>query len=100
VFFEKKSLFLQTGVTLKYFTAYNANNFNPVLGEFTLQTTDLIGGKPIFDAFINAQIRRTKLYFTFENLFQLTKKNYYYSTPNKPYTDFNIKFGFIWNFFK
>ena len=100
VFFEKKSLFLQTGVTLKYFTAYNANNFNPVLGEFTLQTTDLVGGKPIFDAFINAQIRRTKLYFTFENIFQLTKKNYYYATPNKPYTDFNIKFGFIWNFFK
>lgn len=100
VFFEKKSLFLQTGITGKYFNAYNANNFNPLLGEFTLQTTELIGGKPIFDAFINAQIRRTKLYFTFENLMQLTKNNYYYSAPSKPYTDFKIKFGFIWYFFK
>jgi hypothetical protein len=70
------------------------------LGEFTLQQTDLVGGKPIFDAFINAQIRRTKLYFTFENLLQLTQNNHYYSTPNKPYTDFTIKFGFVWYFFK
>ena len=100
VFFEKKSLFLQTGITGKYFNAYHANNFNPLLGEFTLQTTELIGGKPIFDAFINAQIRRTKLYFTFENLMQLTKNNYYYSAPSKPYTDFKIKFGFVWYFFK
>ncbi|WP_152287601.1 putative porin [Flavicella marina] len=100
VFFEKKSLYLQTGIIGKYFTSYQANNYNPVLGEFTLQQTDFIGGKPIFDAFINAQIRRTRLYFTFENLMQLTGKNYYYSTPNKPYTDFKIKFGFVWNFFK
>lgn len=100
VFFNKKSLFLQTGITGKYFTAYHANEYNPVLGEFTLQNTEVIGGKPIFDAFINAQIRRTKLYFTFENLLQLTKNNYYYSAPNKPYTDFGIRFGFIWNFFK
>lgn len=100
VFFKKKSLFLQTGATVRYFTAYNASNYNAVLGEFTLQQTDLVGGKPILDAFLNAQIRRTKVYFTFENLLQLTKSNYYYSTPNKPYTDFTIRFGFIWNFFK
>lgn len=100
VFFKKKSLFLQTGATVKYFTEYNANNYNSLLGEFTLQQTDLVGGKPIIDLFINSQIRRTKIYFTFENILQLTKSTYYYSTPNKPYTDFTIKFGFIWNFFK
>ena len=100
VFFEKRSLFLQTGVTVNYFTAYNADNYNPLLGEFTLQKDDLVGGKPILDVFINAQIRRTRLYFSFENLLQLTQDNYYYSAPNQPYKDFTIKFGFIWNFFK
>ncbi|MEI6866761.1 putative porin [Flavicella sp.] len=100
VFFKKKSLFLQMGATIKYFTAYNANNYNAVLGEFTLQQTDLVGGKPLVDLFINSQIKRTKIYFAFENILQLTNSNYYYSTPNKPYTDFVIKFGFIWNFFK
>ena len=100
VFFEKRSLFLQTGVTVNYFTAYNADNYNPLLGEFTLQKDDLVGGKPILDVFINAQIRRTRLYFSFENLLQLTQDNYYYSAPNLPYKDFTIKFGFIWNFFK
>tara|TARA_B100000809_G_scaffold266760_2_gene331298 strand:+ start:32268 stop:34256 length:1989 start_codon:yes stop_codon:yes gene_type:complete len=100
VFFKKKSLFLQTGATVNYFTAYKANNYNAVLGEFTLQTTDEIGGKPILDLFINAQIRRTRVYFKFENILSLTDKNYYYSTPNKPYKDFTIRFGFVWNFFK
>jgi hypothetical protein len=100
VFFKKKSLFLQTGATVNYFTAYNANNYNAVLGEFTLQTTDKIGGKPIVDLFINAQIRRTRVYFKFENMLSLTDNNYYYSTPNKPYKDFVIRFGFVWNFFK
>ena len=100
VFFEKKSLFIQTGATVNYFTAYHASNYNSLLGEFTLQKTDLVGGEPILDLFINAQIKRTKIYFTFENVLQLTHNNYYYSAPNKPYTDFMIKFGFVWYFFK
>lgn len=100
VFFKKKSLFLQTGATVNYFTAYNANNYNAVLGEFTLQTTDEIGGKPLLDLFINAQIRRTRVYFKAENIVSLTGNDYYYATPNKPYKDFIIRFGFVWNFFK
>lgn len=98
--FKKKSLYLQTGVTGNYFTAYQANMYNPILGEFTLQTTDEIGGKPLLDAFINAQIRRTRIYLKAENLLSLTNNNYYYSTPNKPYKDFVFRFGFVWNFFK
>lgn len=100
VFFKKKSLYLQTGATVNYFTAYNASNYNPVLGEFTLQTTDKVGGKPLLDLFVNAQIRRTRIYFKAENMLSLTDNNYYYSTPNKPYKDFIIRFGFVWNFFK
>ncbi len=98
--FEKKSLYLQTGVTGNYFTAYQANMYNPVLGEFTLQTTDEIGGKPLLDFFINAQIRRTRIFLKAENMLSLTNNNYYYSTPNKPYKDFVFRFGFVWNFFK
>lgn len=100
VFFKKKSLYLQTGTTVNYFTAYNASNYNPVLGEFTLQTTDKIGGKPILDLFVNAQIRRTRIYVKGENMLSLTNNNFYYSTPNKPYKDFIIRIGFVWNFFK
>ena len=30
-------MFLQTGVTFKYFTSYNMNAYNPLLGEFYIQ---------------------------------------------------------------
>jgi hypothetical protein len=33
----KKHCFLQTGITLNYFTKYFANDYNPVIGEFFIQ---------------------------------------------------------------
>lgn len=98
--FKKRSMFLQTGVTANYFSAYEANTYNPVLGEFTLQNTEIVGGKPILDLFINAEIRRTRVYFNFENLLAFSNSNYYYATPNNPYRDFVFRFGFVWNFFR
>ena len=93
-------MYLQTGITANYFSAYEANTYNPVLGEFTLQNRENIGGKPILDLFINAEIRRTRVYFTFENLLAFSNSNYYYATPNNPYRDFVFRFGFVWNFFR
>ncbi|MGB2273196.1 MAG: putative porin, partial [Flavicella sp.] len=98
--FKKRSMFLQTGITANYFSAYEANAYNPVLGEFTLQNSEMVGGKPILDFFINAEIRRTRVYFTFENLMAFSNSNYYYATPNNPYRDFVFRFGFVWNFFR
>ena len=33
----KKAMYLQTGVTLNYFTEYNMNAYDPVLAEFYVQ---------------------------------------------------------------
>ena len=96
--FKGKPLFLQTGITFKYFSSYKANAFNPLLNEFTLQdATDI--GYPTFDVFINAQIRRTRIYFKIDNVTSnFTNKNYF-SAPNYPYRDFVIRFGLVWNWF-
>jgi len=45
--FFKKALFLQTGVTLKYFTKYNMNAYDPLLAEFYVQNNQEFGGFPI-----------------------------------------------------
>lgn len=96
--FEGKPLFLQTGITFKYFSKYKANAFNPLLNEFRIQNTTEIG-YPTFDLFINAQIRRTRIYLKAENLSsQFLKKNYF-SAPNYPYRDYVIRFGLVWNWF-
>ncbi len=97
--FKGKPMYLQTGITFKYFTKYYANNYNPLLSEFTIQNNTEIGNFPIVDFFINAQIRRTRLYLKAENFTSGFTGRNYYSAPNYPYRDFIVRFGLVWNFF-
>lgn len=95
----KKALFLQTGVTLSYFSKYFANDYNPVLGEFFIQNNKEIGGFPVIDFFINAKIRNTRIYLKAEHFNSSFTGNDFYSAPNYPYRDFIVRFGLVWNFF-
>jgi hypothetical protein len=97
--FKGNPLFLQTGITFKYFTKYQANEFNPLLNEFVLQNTTEVGGYPMFDIFINGQIRRTRLFFKLENAASLWTGRNYFATPTQPYRDMTLRFGLVWNFF-
>ena len=96
--FEGKPLFLQTGVTFKYFSKFKSNAFNPLLNEFRIQNETEIG-YPTFDLFVNAQIRRTRIYLKADNLSSKFLKKNYFSAPNHPYRDFVIRFGLVWNWF-
>ncbi len=97
--FKKKSLLLNTGITVNYFTAYNANSYNAVLGEFTVQNHTDIGNYPTFDYFINGEVRRTRIFLKFENFLSSYSANNYLSAPGYPYRDFAVRFGIVWNFF-
>jgi len=97
--FKGKPLYLQTGVTVKYFTAFNANAYNPLLSEFVLQNTTEIGNFPLLDFFANAQIRRTRLYLKVENFGASFTGRNYYSAPTYPYRDLTVRFGLVWNWF-
>ncbi len=96
----KKALFLQTGITFKYFTQYSMNAYSPVLGEFYVQNTEDIGGFPLLSIFFNAKVRQTRIYFKYENLTALfSSKKDYFSAPGYPYRDGVLRFGLVWNFF-
>lgn len=95
----KKALFLQTGVTLNYFTKYYMNAYNPLLAEFYVQNDQQFGNFPRLDFFVNAKIRQTRLYFKAEHFNSSLTGYNYYSAPNNPYRDFTIRFGLVWNFF-
>ena len=95
----KKAMFLQTGVTFKYFTSYNMNAYNPLLGEFYIQNNEEFGAYPLIDVFINAKVRQTRIYLKAEHLNSIFTQPNYYSAPNYPYRDFVIRFGLVWNFF-
>ncbi len=95
----KKAMFLQTGVTLNYFTEYNMNAYDPLLAEFYVQNQTKLGGFPRLDFFIDAKIRQTRIFLKAEHFNSSFTGYNYYSAPNYPYRDFIVRVGLVWNFF-
>ncbi|WP_290697776.1 putative porin [Lacinutrix sp.] len=95
----KKALFLQTGITLNYFTAYNMDAYDPLLAEFYTQNDQEFGNFPRLDFFVNAKIRQTRIYLKAEHFNAAFTGRNYYSAPNTPFRDFKVRFGLVWNFF-
>ncbi len=95
----KRAMYLQTGITLKYFTKYHSNAYSPLLGEFYIQNEEEIGEFPMLDFFINAKVRQTRIYLKAEHFNSSFTGFDFYSAPNYPYRDFVIRFGLVWNFF-
>ncbi|MFT4831446.1 MAG: hypothetical protein ACI815_001094 [Psychroserpens sp.] len=93
------AMHLQTGITFKYFTAYNMDAYNALLGEFYIQNREELGGYPLMDFFINAKVKQTRLYLKAEHFNSSFSDFNFYSAPNYPYRDFVIRFGLVWNFF-
>ncbi len=95
----RKALFLQTGFTLRYFTPYEMNGYDPVLAEFYVQNDQELGGYPVVDFFLNAKIRQTRIFFKLEHVNSLINANNNFVAPDYPHRDFLIRFGLVWNFF-
>ena len=97
--FRGKPMYLETGVTLTYFSKYLMNAYNPVIGEFYLQNDREFGGFPMLDFFVNFKVRTMRVYFTLEHFNSSFSENNYYSAPTYPYRDFVVRLGLVWNFF-
>jgi hypothetical protein len=95
----KKAMYMQTGVTLNYFTKFYLNAYNPVIAEFYVQNEREFGNFPRLDFFINAKIRQTRIFLKAEHFNSSFTGFDFYSAPNVPYRDFTIRFGLVWNFF-
>lgn len=96
----KKALFLQAGVTGHYFSAFYADQYNPLLGDFIRQDRHSIGDFPRIDLFFNTKIQQTRLYFKYEHINSTLTGYDFYSAIGYPYRDRIIRFGIVWNFFQ
>lgn len=94
------AMFFQTGLTFKYFTAFNMPGYSPVLGEFYTQNSTLLGGYPLVDFFMNGKVKQTRIYLKAEHFNAPITGYDYYVAPGYPFRDFVIRFGLVWNFFK
>lgn len=95
----QRALYLQTGFTLKYFSTYEMDGYDPVLAEFYVQNEAAYGDYPVVDFFFNGKIRQTRIYLQLEHVNSLLMGNNNFSAPDYPYRDFLVRFGLVWNFF-
>ncbi|WP_340203418.1 putative porin [Ascidiimonas sp. W6] len=95
----KKAMYLQTGITFKYFSSHYTDAYNPLLAEFYTQNTEKFGGFPLIDFFINAKVKQTRIYLKAEHFNSPFSEAKFYSAPDYPYRDFIVRFGLVWNFF-
>jgi len=100
-YYYNRNLKVQTGFTIKYFEAYYAPAYNPVLSEFLIQNEEKIGGYPILDYFVNFKIKRFRFFLKLEHLNALWEYQNptYYVAPLEPYRDFSARMGLRWIFF-
>lgn len=95
----EKALYLQTGFTLKYFSEYQMDGYDPVLAEFYVQNLQNLGGYPVVDFFFNGKVDKARIFFKLEHINALLDGNNNFSAPGYPYTDFLVRFGLVWDLF-
>jgi len=95
----KGAMFFQTGLSVKYFSKFYSNEYNPLVSSFHIQNEKKIGGFPLIDVFVNAKIKQTRLFLKAEHFNSGLTGNNFYSSPSYPYRDFSVRFGLVWNFF-
>jgi hypothetical protein len=99
-----RNLQLSTGLELRYYTPFKANDFSPLIGQFVFQDASVIRNRPDVSAFFHFRIRGFAGYLRAENLntldpnnaFSFTKNNF--SSPLYPTQGLMIRFGIQWWF--
>ena len=95
----QKALHAQIGISGTYHSQWYQDAYMPSLRAFYRQNTYLSGNYPYFDAFINLNIKRARIFIKYEH-FNAGMMNYnYILVPDYPLPDAAFKFGISWLFF-
>lgn len=94
------NLFISTGVEIRYYTNYKADNYSPFTGQFFYQESYTTANRPDINAFLQFRIKSFKAFLRYENLNALIPGNgkYNFSVPNYGNTGTWLRFGIWWNF--
>ena len=99
-----KNLNLSTGLEIRYFTPYKANNYSPLVGQFSPQDTLTIKNLPDIHAFFHFRIKSFTGFLRAENLNTASLKNGFgfinnnFAAPHFPTPGMIIRFGVRWWF--
>ena len=99
-----KNLYLSAGIETRYYTAYKANNYSPVMGQFVPQDTVTIKNLPDVNAFVHFRIKGFTAYIRAENLNTVSTANGFgfinnnFAAPHYPTQGFMLRLGVQWWF--
>ncbi|MFC4263892.1 putative porin [Ferruginibacter yonginensis] len=99
-----KNLKLSTGLEVRYYTPYKANNYSPVIGQFTPQDTLTIKNRPDIAAFLHFRIKGFTGFLRAENLNTASFENGFgfinnnFAAPHYATQGLIIRFGIRWWF--
>lgn len=97
-----KVLSMEMGADLRYFSAYDAPDYSPALGQFYQQNpanSIEIGDYPIINVYINAHLKRTRFYVMMYHVNQGMGDSNYFLAPHYPIMPRTFQLGLSWNFF-
>ncbi len=95
-------LTMRIGWDFNYNTPYYAYAYMPSSGMFYVQEEKKIGNYPFFDAFLNFQIKRARIFVKTEGLNTLLNNSMgkdYFMVYRYPMGEFRVKFGVSWAFY-
>ena len=99
-----KNLNLSTGVEIRYYTPYKANNYSPLVGQFMPQDTLILKNLPDVAAFMHFRIKSFTGFVRAENLNTVSFQNGFgfvnnnFAAPHMPTQGLIIRLGIRWWF--
>lgn len=100
------NLYLSTGLEVRYYSSYKADNYSPLTGQFFVQNTYTTSNRPDIHYYLNFRIKSFKGFVRIENLNTLnyssnkgvgfTKHNFV--APHYPSQAMWIRIGIWWSF--
>ena len=98
-----KVLNIELGADARYFTKYNAPDYSPYMGAYTVQGNGdknvEVGNYPIVNAYANVHIKHTRFFVMMSHINSGSGDKNYFFTPHYPLNESVFRFGVSWNFF-
>jgi hypothetical protein len=95
----KGNLDFQVGIDAHWKSVYYAHGYDPVIQQFYVQQNFRNPSTPIVDVFLNAKIRRARIFVKYNNVLMLFNNYGNIPTPYYPGIKNLLDFGFDWSFY-
>ena len=98
-----KVLNVNLGADMRYFTSYEAPDYSPYMGQYTVQGNGennvKIGNYPIVNVYANVHIKHTRFFVMMSHINAGQGDKNYFFAPHYPMNERVFRIGVSWNFF-